>query len=115
MKIIDRRKATETTVNVSIPRELSILRSLKHQSIVKAFTVLDSPQHCCIVQELAVNGDLHDCIAVNGKFPEAQARWLFRQLCSAVAYCHAVGVVHGDIKPENVMLDAGMNIKLGGE
>lgn len=74
MKIIDRRKATETTVNVSIPRELSILRSLKHPSIVKALTVLDSPQHCCIVQELAVNGDLHDCIAVNGKFPEAQAQ-----------------------------------------
>lgn len=49
-----------------------------------------------------------------GKQSEDEARRLFQQIVSAVAYCHASGVVHRDLKAENLLLDKENNIKLIG-
>nr|QDO16349.1 serine/threonine-protein kinase Chk2 [Lingulodinium polyedra] len=56
--------------------------------------------------EFLPGGDLFGCVLRQGRFPEAQARRLFRELCEAVAYLHARGVVHRDLKLENILLTA---------
>jgi MAP/microtubule affinity-regulating kinase len=43
---------------------------------------------------------------------EKEARQKFRQICSAVEYCHARSVIHRDLKAENLLLDKDMNIKI---
>lgn len=49
-----------------------------------------------------------------GRVTENEARRLFQQISAAVAYCHARGVVHRDLKAENLLLDANNDIKLIG-
>lgn len=43
---------------------------------------------------------------------ESEAKRIFSQIVSAVGYCHSQGVVHRDLKAENLLLDHNMNIKV---
>lgn len=50
----------------------------------------------------------------NGRMSENEARKKFWQILTAVDYCHQHHIVHRDLKTENLLLDANMNIKLAG-
>uniref|UniRef100_A0A3Q3WQ72 non-specific serine/threonine protein kinase n=1 Tax=Mola mola TaxID=94237 RepID=A0A3Q3WQ72_MOLML len=65
-----------------------------------------------IVMEYASRGELYDYIQERRRLPETEARGIFRQIISAVHYCHKNGVVHRDLKLENILLDQDMNVKL---
>ncbi|EGF82043.1 hypothetical protein BATDEDRAFT_86769 [Batrachochytrium dendrobatidis JAM81] len=56
--------------------------------------------------------DLFECIEKFEHFTEAQARCVFRQIVSAVAYLQSLKLVHRDIKDENVLIDCNFNVKL---
>ena len=58
------------------------------------------------------NGELFDYIVSKDRLHEAEARHLFRQIVSAVAFIHENGYAHRDLKPENLLLDEEQNIKL---
>lgn len=53
-----------------------------------------------------------DHLVVRGRMSEPEAARVFRQMVAAVGYCHAKRVVHRDLKAENLLLDANMNIKV---
>ncbi|VDP25200.1 unnamed protein product, partial [Soboliphyme baturini] len=53
-----------------------------------------------------------DYIAGNGRLSEKDARLKFRQIVSAVEYCHKLNIVHRDLKTENLLLDSNFNIKI---
>ncbi|CAI6367040.1 unnamed protein product [Macrosiphum euphorbiae] len=62
--------------------------------------------------EYAENGSLLDIIKRDGKIDDNKARKWFMELVNAVEYCHSKGVVHRDIKYENLLMDTSYNIKL---
>jgi serine/threonine protein kinase len=56
--------------------------------------------------------ELYDYVSKFGSLPEAEARRIFRQITSAVLYCHKHKVAHRDLKLENILLDQDKNAKI---
>jgi len=69
----------------------------------------------CLVFSNVARLRLADHLAAHGRMNEREARSLFKQIVSGVAYCHSRGIVHRDLKAENLLLDANLNMKLAGE
>jgi len=60
-----------------------------------------------MVLQLARRGVVFDRLVRKGRFNDTTARRYFQQLVQGVKHCHSIGVIHGDLKPENLLLDAG--------
>ncbi|KAJ6745124.1 CBL-INTERACTING SERINE/THREONINE-PROTEIN KINASE 14 [Salix purpurea] len=111
IKIINKKKIANPSLMSNIKREISIMRKLNHPNIVKIIEVLASKTKIYCVMEYVKGGELFAKIA-KGRFSEDLSRKYFRQLISAVGYCHLRGVFHRDLKPENLLLDENGNLKV---
>uniref|UniRef100_A0A3P9KQY0 non-specific serine/threonine protein kinase n=1 Tax=Oryzias latipes TaxID=8090 RepID=A0A3P9KQY0_ORYLA len=93
-------------------REVRIMKLLNHPNIVKLFEVIETDKTLYLVMEYASGGEVFDYLVAHGRMKEKEARAKFRQIVSAVQYCHQKCIVHRDLKAENLLLDAEMNIKI---
>ncbi|KAL7986804.1 hypothetical protein Chor_013087 [Crotalus horridus] len=113
IKIIDRKKAPPDFLERFLPREIDILAKVNHHSIIKTYEIFETSNgKVYIVMELGVQGDLLEFIKLKGEMPEDIARKMFRQLGTAIKYCHDNDIVHRDLKCENLLLDKDYHIKL---
>lgn len=88
--------------------EVDVLRVAgKHPNIMQLRRVFEAEDCWYIVQDLASDGELFDHLIANGAYSEKQASGAIRDLCDALHYLHRKGIVHGDIKPENILLHQG--------
>ncbi|KAL7302546.1 hypothetical protein TKK_0005182 [Trichogramma kaykai] len=111
IKIIDKSQLDETNLE-KVYREVDIMKQLHHPHIVKLYQVMETKNMLYIVSEYASRGEIFDYIARYGRMSEPCARTTFAQIISAVEYCHSTGVAHRDLKAENLLLDAQMNVKI---
>lgn len=93
-----------------IYREISILRDLSHPNIVRLHEMVETDRHIGIIMEYASGGELFDHILNHRYLKDNAARRLFAQLISGVGYLHKKGIVHRDLKLENLLLDRNRNI-----
>lgn len=98
----------------SSDKEIAIMKFLAHENIVKLIDVINKPDegYTFIVVEFISGGELFDYIVAQEYVKEKEARKFFRQIVSAVEYCHGNLIVHRDLKPENLLLDDKGNIKI---
>lgn len=87
-------------------REATLLSRLSHPGIVALFEVLETRNHFCMALEFG-GENLCDFVRSQkrGRLDEITARSIGRQLTSAVKHIHEHGIVHRDIKLENIMVD----------
>lgn len=93
-------------------REVRIMKMLDHPNIVKLFQVIETEKTLYLVMEYASGGEVFDYLVLHGRMKEKEARAKFRQIVSAVQYCHQKKIIHRDLKAENLLLDSEMNIKI---
>ncbi|XP_032958127.1 serine/threonine-protein kinase MARK2-like, partial [Rhinolophus ferrumequinum] len=74
--------------------------------------VIDTDKSSFLIMEHTSRGDLGGYLETHGRMEESAARRTFRQLVSAVHYCHEKGIIHRDVKPQNVLLDRNMDARL---
>ncbi|XP_049437950.1 NUAK family SNF1-like kinase 1 [Epinephelus fuscoguttatus] len=112
IKSIRKERITDDLDRIHIQREIEITASLRHSNIIRFHEVFESRDKIVIVMEYASRGELYDYIQERRRLPETEARGIFRQITSAVHYCHKNGVVHRDLKLENILLDQELKVKL---
>uniref|UniRef100_A0A8C1UBA2 MAP/microtubule affinity-regulating kinase 3 n=1 Tax=Cyprinus carpio TaxID=7962 RepID=A0A8C1UBA2_CYPCA len=111
IKIIDKTQLNPTSLQ-KLFREVRIMKGLNHPNIVQLFEVIETEKTLYLVMEYASGGEVFDYLVSHGRMKEKDARAKFRQIVSAVHYCHQKNIVHRDLKAENLLLDADSNIKI---
>ncbi|KAI3370093.1 hypothetical protein L3Q82_024892 [Scortum barcoo] len=112
IKSIRKEKIKDEQDLVHIRREIEIMSTLCHPHIITIYEVFENKDKIVIVMEYASRGDLYDYISDKRNISEREARHFFRQIVSAVHYCHQNGIVHRDLKLENILLDGNGNVKI---
>lgn len=111
MKIIDKSKLCKEDL-ARLFKEVQIMKLLDHPNIIRFYQVVENYQYIHLVSSYAENGELYEHVMKNGNLSESEARRYFTQICSAINYCHEKGVVHRDLKIENVLLDCNDNVRI---
>ena len=90
--------------------EVSILKRLDHPNIIKLYDVYEDEKYFFLITELCTGGDLLDYMRESGRgLTEAQARGFIVPIVDALNYCHSLGIVHRDIKLENLLITSTKN------
>ncbi|EDW01876.1 GH20210 [Drosophila grimshawi] len=111
IKIIDKTQLNAMSLH-KLFREVRIMKSLNHPNIVKLFQVIETEKTLYLIMEYASGGEVFDYLVLHGRMKEKEARVKFRQIVSAVQYCHQKRIIHRDLKAENLLLDSELNIKI---
>ncbi|KAK7081182.1 Serine/threonine-protein kinase sik3 [Halocaridina rubra] len=111
IKIIDKTKIDNENLR-KILREIEILKKLRHPHVIRLYQVMQTERMIYLVTEYASGGELFDFVVSHGKMRESEARKKFLQILAALRYCHKRGIVHRDLKAENLLLDKDQNIKI---
>lgn len=114
LKVYEKCALSDPLSRTSLGKEISVLEKLSHPNIVKIYDCIDSGKVVVIVEELVQGVILEDYLgnAEGGKLDEAEARKIFRQIVSAVQYCHSKGIAHRDLKLENLMVTREGEVKV---
>ena len=95
-----------------LENEIASLRKLNHQNIVKLEEVIENESQLYFVMELCNGGSLAEHVAI-APFSIPVTRGFFKQILEGLNYCHECGIVHRDLKLENILLDNdGINLKI---
>ncbi|XP_035885996.1 serine/threonine-protein kinase SIK3 isoform X7 [Phyllostomus discolor] len=111
IKIIDKTQLDEENLK-KIFREVQIMKMLCHPHIIRLYQVMETERMIYLVTEYASGGEIFDHLVAHGRMAEKEARRKFKQIVAAVFFCHCRNIVHRDLKAENLLLDANLNIKI---
>lgn len=92
--------------------ETQLMKTLNHQNVLKMYESFETNKYLMIVSEFIPGGDLLNFVRKRTKLNEPTAKYLFKQLLEGLKYIHSQGIIHRDVKLDNILLDANSIIKL---
>ncbi|XP_025763631.1 serine/threonine-protein kinase BRSK2 isoform X6 [Oreochromis niloticus] len=97
---------------MKVEREIAILKLIEHPHVLKLHDVYENKKYLYLVLEHVSGGELFDYLVKKGRLTPKEARKFFRQIISALDFCHSHSICHRDLKPENLLLDEKNNIRI---
>ncbi|VDK84235.1 unnamed protein product [Litomosoides sigmodontis] len=111
VKIVNKEKLSESVLQ-KVEREIAIMKLIEHPNVLHLYDVYENKKYLYLLLEHVSGGELFDYLVRKGRLMAKEARKFFRQIISALDFCHAYNICHRDLKPENLLLDDRNNIKV---
>src|SRR5437773_11188535 len=105
IKVIQPELANSRVMLKRFKQELILARQITHKNVIRIFDIGETEGMKFITMEYIDGGDLKSLIVERGKLPPVKAVDIVRQICQALDAAHCEGVVHRDLKPQNIMMD----------
>jgi serine/threonine protein kinase len=106
IKILSPQVARRASLRKRFENEARTMARLAHPNIVSVTDVVEEGSHFFMVMELVTGGTLWDWVTKHGRMPSRLALEYLRPVLDAMGAAHAAGVIHRDIKPQNIMITA---------
>ncbi|KAF2763819.1 Pkinase-domain-containing protein [Teratosphaeria nubilosa] len=88
-----------------LEREIAVMKLLEHPNIVRLYDVWENRNELYLIMEYVDGGELFHYVDQRKGLPEDETVYIFRQIVSALLYCHRLLICHRDLKPENILLN----------
>lgn len=105
LKLIRPELAKNPEILRRFKQELILARQVTHKNVIRIFDLGQSDGIKFITMDFVEGQDLRRLLLEQGKFPPEQAARIMLQICRALEAAHGEGVIHRDLKPQNIMLD----------
>jgi len=90
-----------------IENETSLLRVMRHKSVVKLFETFETEKHYLFIMELCAGGDLLSYVRKRRKLSETVAKYFFKQIIEGIGYIHSKGILHRHKVGQHLLDDKG--------
>ena len=106
IKSIDKTKISQRDID-NLEKEIDIISSLDHPNIARFYETFHDERYFHIVTELCRGKELSKLLKQNGgKLNERKCRIIIMKILHAINYCHSHGIVHCDLKPDNIIFES---------
>lgn len=95
-----------------VMQEYNILKRARHMNIVRLYESFETDLHIIYVMEVCGGGDLLTYVRRRRKLKEDFAKFIMRQIVLGLQYVHSKGVLHRDIKLDNILLTSEGDVKI---
>ena len=112
IKSFNKKNIINESAKKKILYETNLMRGLFHPSVTKILETFESEKYMLIIMEYISGGNLQSFVKKRRKLCEKTAKILFRQIIQGIKYIHSRGIVHRDIKLENILLDLNNIVKI---
>ncbi|CAD8144572.1 unnamed protein product [Paramecium octaurelia] len=112
MKIMSKAKIIAKKSVQSVMNELQLLSQLKHNFIINMQAAFQDRDNLYLVMDLLTGGDLRYHLCKQRKFTEEQTKFFVVCIIVSLEYLHVNGILHRDVKPENLVFDDKGYLKL---
>lgn len=112
LKSINKTFMNDESSLKKVKQEYNILKRARHQNIVRLYESFETHSHIVYVMEVCGGGDLLTFVRRRRKLKEDNAKFIFKQIILGLQYVHSKGVLHRDIKLDNILLTSEGDVKI---
>jgi tRNA A-37 threonylcarbamoyl transferase component Bud32 len=103
LKVFHPRLADDPLLRSRVTSEVRLMRRLTHPGIAAVYDLIDDDRSLAIAMEYLPGGDLRQMVLRTGGLPADTVHAIATSITDGLAYAHAAGVIHRDIKPRNIL------------